>query len=215
MTAATEAVHPVTEKVLVMRQQIWRRLFAAVVGAVALAGSASAQQLFPVISTPVVAAQPPVAQPAPGPTAPTVALPPAVLPQAPASASAATVAPAPGSTVVLGSGGCTTCGATGVHPIGTATRGFVMNSTGGYVGTRCQTGQNCNNGCGSLKADLGVVFGSCRSFFDPCGPRPLNCGLGHGFGVGCGRGGCCFTPVYGTGSCGPFNTCLYDSYLNH
>ena len=52
-------------------------------------------------------------------------------------------------------------------------------------------------------AVLGVVFGTCRSFFAPCGPRPLG---GHGS---------CNHPTGGTGPCGPFNPCVYDSYGNH
>lgn len=192
-----------------MRQGFWRRLVAAAVGAAALAGSASAEHpLSPVISSPVV-----IAQPAPGPTAPTVGVPapaPVVaVPQAPAA-----VAPAG---PVVPTSGCASCAAA-AHPVGTAARGFVMNVSGGYVGTSCQTGQNCNNGCGSLKSDLGVVFGSCRSFFAPCGPRPLSCGHGGCGGGLCGGGlfsGCNHTPVYGTGPCGPFNPCIYDSYLNH
>ncbi|MFO0796296.1 MAG: hypothetical protein U0804_02400 [Gemmataceae bacterium] len=170
-----------------MRLRIWGRLAAAVVGAAALAGSASAQ-------SPVVVPQQVVAQPAPGPTAPTVAAP-GSLP--PAAAASTPVAPAPGTTVVTGQGGCTNCG-----PGGTAHRGFVMNATGGYVGTKCGYGQPCNNGCGSLRSDLGVVFGSCRSFFAPCGPKPL----GHGN---------CNHPVIGSGASAPFNPCNYDSYLNH
>lgn len=68
------------------------------------------------------------------------------------------------------------------------------------------------SGCGNIKSDLGFMFGSCRSFFDPCGPVPCN-GGGHGthrFG----KGGCPSAPYaapYGTG----YNTCCYDSYLNH
>ncbi|HYH65414.1 MAG TPA: hypothetical protein VD866_12025 [Urbifossiella sp.] len=165
-----------------MRLRIWGRLAAAVLGAAALAGSASAQA-----PAPAFVPQQVVAQPAPGPTAPTVAIPgaPATLP--PAAAASVPVAPAPGTTVVNG---------------GTSHRGFVMNATGGYLGTSCGLGQPCNNGCGSLRSDLGLVFGSCRSFFAPCGPKAF----GHG---GCNR------PVLGSGPCGPFNPCVYDSYLNH
>lgn len=173
-----------------MRLRIWGRLTAAAVAATALVGSASAQTPArgPVVFTP----QQVVAQPAPGPTAPTV---PAVPSAPPAAAAGTPVAPAPGATVVTGNGGCTNCGN------GTANRGFVMSATGGYVGTACRFGMPCNNGCGSLRSDLGVVFGSCKSFFSPCGP-----GL-HGRG--------CNHPVGGTGPCGPFNPCVYDSYLNH
>jgi hypothetical protein len=182
---------PVTERWIAMRLRIWGRLAAAVLGAAALAGSASAQALAP-----VVVPQQVVAQPAPGPTAPTVAIPgaPATLP--PAAAASVPVAPAPGTTVVTGNGGCA--------PGGTSHRGFVMNATGGYLGTSCQLGQSCNNGCGSLRSDLGLVFGSCRSYFAPCGVTPF----GHG-------GGSCNRPVIGPGATGPFNPCFYGSYLNH
>ena len=196
-----------------MRLRIWGRLAAAAVGAAALAGSVSAQTPAPVVVPHQV-----VAQPAPGPTSPTVAAPgalpsipvaaqpaPVVVQPAPAAvppAAVAPVAPAPGPAVVAGNGGCSNCG-----PGGTAHRGFVMNATGGYVGTACGYGHPCNNGCGSLRSDLGVVFGSCRSFFSPCGP-----GL-HGVGKH-GRGDCNI-PVFGSGPCGPFNPCIYDSYLNH
>lgn len=168
-----------------MRPQFWRRLMAAAVGAVALAGSAAAQQLSPVPRA-AADARTVVAQPAIGPTAPTVA---------------------PGGVVYPGD---TVYAAPRGH--GTAARGFVMEASGGYYGTNCSTGQGCNNGCGSLKSDLGFALGNCRSYFAPCGPRPLDCG---GFGAcGGGRGGC-LTPVYGRGPCGPFNPCVYDSYLNH
>ena len=172
-----------------MRLRIWGRLAAAVAGVAALAGSASAQTQNP---APVVVPRQVVAQPAPGPTTPTVAVPgaPAALP--PAAAASVPVVPGPGTTVVTGAP------AAG----GTAHRGFLMNAGGGYYGTACRYGQPCNNGCGSLRSDLGMVFGSCKSFFGPCGP-----GLA-------GRG-TCNHPVIGSGPCGPFNPCVYDSYLNH
>ena len=168
-----------------MRLRIWGRLAAAVVGAAALAGSASAQAPAPVVVPQVVA------QPAPGPTVPTVVVPraPAALP--PAAAAAVPTAPAPGTTYVAANGG------------GTSHRGFVMNASGGYFGTSCGLGQQCNSGCGSFRSDLGLVFGSCRSFFAPCGPTLR------------GKHGSCNHPVIGPGASGPFNPCQYDSYLNH
>ena len=174
-----------------MRRQFCRRLFAAAVGVLALAGSVSAQNqtAAPPLAPGVVVTVPPVetaAQPAPGPTVPSV---PATVAAAPVEA-----VPAAGPAVVHGSGGCTNCG-TGRH-------GFVMSGGGGYFGSDCPTGHRCNNGCGSLRSDCGFIFGSCRSFFAPCGPR----GLGGHFQK---------TPVYGTGASGPFNPCIYDSYLNH
>jgi hypothetical protein len=61
------------------------------------------------------------------------------------------------------------------------------------------------------------MFGSCKSFFNPCGPGGN--GHGHGFGRGGhggggihGRcGGWTFATPYGTG----FNHCVYDTFLNH
>jgi hypothetical protein len=71
-----------------------------------------------------------------------------------------------------------------------------------------QYGQGCNNGCGNWKSDAGFIFGSCKSFFDPCGPQP--CGTGRFFN----KQKCPphpFASPYGTG----YNGCNYDSYLNH
>ena len=180
-----------------MRQRIWRRLCAAAVGLAVVAGPAAAQNSTPpapvVIqpASPVTPALPsapstPRAQPAPGPTAPSV--------------------PAAAPVVVTGNGGCTNCTAPGgVASVGGGTggRGFVMSGGGGYFGTNCQSGHNCNSGCGSLRSDAGFVLGSCRSFFAPCGPGLL------------GGSGRCHHPVGGTGPAGPFNPCVYDSYNNH
>jgi len=152
-----------------------RRLFAAVVGLVAAAGAASAQSPQPSY---VVLVQ---AVPAPAPVIP------------------GPVAPAPGSVVVRGQGGCANCTTSVGAPGGPLTFG--------------QYGPGCQNGCGSLRSDAGFIFGSCKSFFAPCGPEPLG-GCGHGgkhggFGRNC--------PIlapnapYGTG----YNGCCYDSYLNH
>lgn len=190
-----------------MRQQMCRRLLAAVVGVAAVAATAPAQQPAPVPATP----------PAP------VALPP--VPVVPNALPGVVAAPAPSSAVLHGYAD------TAVAPrptgVGATVRGYVMDASGGYFGTSCQYGNNCNNGCGSCKADLGFVLGSCRSFFAPCGPNPMSghhgchggllhgggCGgLGGGLGFG---SGCNHTPVYGTGSYGPFNPCFYDSYVNH
>jgi hypothetical protein len=73
-------------------------------------------------------------------------------------------------------------------------------------------GPKDRNGCGSFRSDLGFFFGSCKSFFDPCGPQPCNACSG-------GKGGLfhrnCPPHIpaapYGT----PHNGCAYDSYLNH
>lgn len=168
-----------------MRQWIWRRLFAAATVAIVMSGTASAQDRTPPppLAIPVASVS---AEAATGPTVPTV----------PAASAAAPIAPPADAVVVPPSAGH--------HPIGTAARGFVMEAGGGYYGSNCLTGQTCNNGCGSLKSDCKFLFGSCRSFFSPCGPR-----LGGGAWLDN-----CRTPVYGTGW-GPFNPCCYDTYLNH
>lgn len=179
-----------------MRLRFWGRLALAAVGAAALAGPASAQSPAPVVIPNRVV----VAQPAPGPTVPTVppaAGAPAALP--PAASAATPVAPPAGATVVTGTGSCSNCG-TGS---GTAHRGFVMNVTGGYLGTNCRLGTPCNNGCGSARYDAAFVFGSCRTFFAPCGPNWA------------GKHGSCNVPVLAGGASAPFNPCVYDSYLNH
>ena len=75
----------------------------------------------------------------------------------------------------------------------------------------------CNNGCGNFKHDLGFMFGSCKSFFDPCGPRPCG-GFGRGHGHGrCGGlfGAYCPDTPYGTPYGRGHNGCVYDSWLNH
>jgi len=41
--------------------------------------------------------------------------------------------------------------------VATATRGFVMQSTGQYFCSNCPNGAACNNGAGSLSADVGFV----------------------------------------------------------
>ena len=69
---------------------------------------------------------------------------------------------------------------------------------------------DCNNGCGSAKADCRFMFGSCKSFFNPCGPS----GGGHGprrrWRLGrvtrC-RSARRTVPV--------LEHCVYDSFLNH
>jgi hypothetical protein len=171
-----------------MRQRICRRLFAAATVAIVLAGTASAQDRTGAPPT-IPVASPVGAEAAPGPTAPTVP-----------AASAGAVVSIPESAPT-----------SHYRSVGTAARGFVMESGGGYFCSSCQTGQECNSGCGSLKSDCKFVFGSCRSFFSPCGP---SLGGRHG-GLG-GRLDNCRTPVYGTGSMnGPMNPCVYDSYLNH
>jgi hypothetical protein len=99
------------------------------------------------------------------------------------------------------------------------TREAVSQSAGEYWCSNCPNGQRCNNFTGSFSADLGFAFGPSKSFFAPCGPRVLPDCTGRAFG-GCSGGafgGChkCRTPIYGTGPCGPWSHCTYDSYLNH
>ncbi len=113
----------------------------------------------------------------------------------------AIVAPAPialagGQTYVRGSGGCNGCG----------------------TAAPCNVARDCNNGCGSFKSDCNFMFGSCKSFFDPCGPSGNGHGR-HGGRCGGGLGGHhdrCGTWTFGTGynthGCNP---CVYDSFLNH
>lgn len=180
-----------------MRQRkMWSRLFVAAAGVFALSATASAQYQPAVPPVPPALVQPvnmPIGQP---PVAP----PPVVVqPGAPAPA-----------VVVPGNGGCNGCG--------TANRGYTMS--GGYAGSNCQYGNTkCNNGCGSCKADHAFFFGSCKSFFDPCGPTVGGHGGGFGHGRGCGGGlfggHCPGAPILGRGPAGPFNPCVYDSYANH
>jgi len=97
-------------------------------------------------------------------------------------------------------------------------REAVVQSSGNYWCSNCQNGQNCNNGAGSCKADLGFAFGPSKSFFAPCGPRLFpDCGGGRGcgHGGGSGEGFCCKTAIYGRGPAGPWSHCTYDSFLNH
>ncbi len=119
-----------------------------------------------------------------------------------ASAQQPTYAPAPvqpasGATVIRGTAGCSNCG-----PTTTASRGFTM-SLGKVTGGNCQLGAPCQNGCGSVKSDLAFHFGSCKSFFAPCGPT-----IGHG--PRCGT--LPFAAPFGQGFPCPRP---YDSYANH
>jgi hypothetical protein len=109
----------------------------------------------------------------------------------PAYPAGSPVTPVGGQVYVKGSGGCSSCGS--------------ASSSNAPFGCY-QPG--CNNGCGSLKADCGFMFGSCKSFFDPCGP-----GLGGGHGRG--HGSRCGTFPFGTPYGHGYNGCVYDTYLNH
>jgi hypothetical protein len=164
-------------------QRMCRRIFAAVVGLFAVAGTAAAQ------------------------SPPPSSLPPIAGVSVPAYQAATPITPASGATVIRGQGGCAGCAST---------------VPGGTVSSYPQYGlygPKDRNGCGSYRSDLGFIFGSCKSFFDPCGPQPCGgCGGGGRGGKGCGGGlfnrNCPphqFGQPYGT----PFNGCVYDSYLNH
>jgi hypothetical protein len=77
-----------------------------------------------------------------------------------------------------------------------------------------QYGPGCNSGCGNWKSDAGFIWGSCKSFFDPCGPKGCGGGGLCGGGLFRNRQNCAAHPMavpYGTG----YNGCCYDSYLNH
>jgi hypothetical protein len=199
-------------------RRIWHRLFAAAAAAVVLAGTAAAQTPAPPVAAPVaapaaqpVAPLPAVAQPAPGPVVPSV------------PATVAPLAPGQGAVVVPGNGGV-------YAPNGTYNGGYFMSGPG--TPTRLGSGPN---GCGSCAQDAAFVFGSCRSFFAPCGGVSNGhghggrghhgngcgghggngCGNGHGGGLGFLLRGGCINPVGGTGPAQGFNPCCYDSYLNH
>ena len=191
--------------------RIWHRMFAAVLGVVAVAGVAAAQSPPPQPLPPII----PVAAPVFVPASNTGIAIPDVMPTSGGLNSGASIH------------------TDGLHG--------VLNQPPVAYG---QYGAGCNNGCGSCKSDLGFMFGSCKSYFAPCGPVPCGgvsggCGTGgtgacdgaacggkHGGGLlgrcgglfggrGCGLGGKCPLPTwghpYGTG----YNGCRYDSYLNH
>ena len=210
-----------------MRQRIWRRLFAAAIGLIAAGGTASAQYqtAAPPLAPP--AALTPVVIPVETATQPSVPAAVAGTPIAPgkdaviyaqAAPPGAPVAPVPHTPIWA--------------PPPKGPPGYFMS--GPDTPTRLGSGVN---GCGSCKQDAAFVFGPCKSYFAPCG-NIANGGHfgshggrgGHGGGCGCGIGGGglgghggglgawaagCATPVYGTGRATGFNTCHYDSYLNH
>jgi hypothetical protein len=159
-------------------KQMWRQMFAAVVGVAAIAAVAAAQS------------------PPPRP------LPPIIPVAAPVTSAIPDAMPALGG---LAPAGLRADGATTAPPV-TAPVSYGM------------PGPGCNNGCGSCKHDCGFMFGSCRNFFDPCGPKPCGDGgrrgrCGGGLGGICG-GKCPTTPFgqpYGT----PHSGCRYDSWLNY
>lgn len=187
-------------------QRMWRQLFAALAGVLAIISAASAQ----------APGQISIPQPLPSGTARVQSI------VSPAQVAGAPITPAGGQIYVRGSGGCNGCG------------------SAAPAATPCTTSNGCNNGCGSLKADCGFMFGSCKSFFNPCGPQPSGGGWGgaHGHLLG-GKGGCGSAGACGSGGCGGgllghhgngprcgafpygtpyghgYNGCVYDTYLNH
>jgi len=153
-------------------QKMWRQLFAAVLGVVALGGVASAQN--------------------PAPRSYEMVLPQAM--PVPAKAAVSNpITPVAGAIYMRGSGGCSSCG---------------NGATAAPAPSFAQYGPQQRNGCGSAGADAKFIFGSCKSFFDPCD-------AGGGRGRGCSScSGCPSWPLaqpYGT----KFHGCVYDTYLNH
>ena len=198
-----------------MRQRIWRRLFVAAIGLLAAGGTASAQHqtAAPPLAPP--AALTPVVIPVETPAQPAV-------PSVPAAAAATPVSPGPGA-VVYAQAAPPGAVPPAWAPPPKGPPGYFMS--GPDTPTRLGSGVN---GCGSCKQDLSFVFGPCKTYFAPCGGTAGGHFGGHGgHGGGCGHGGCgghgglsgwaagCATPVYGTGRATGFNTCHYDSYLNH
>ena len=177
-------------------QRMWRQMFAAVLGVAALAGASAAQSPPPRPLPPIVPIAAPVAV-TPAPAAAVPHLMPAVGLDVPAQAPApAAPAPAAPGTVVPPPAANTAYGV-GVH--------------------------GCNNGCGTFKQDCTFMFGSCKSFFNPCASGAADCG---GFGLGRFHGGHCGGGLFGHhGKCPdlpwgtPYGTghsgCKYSSWLNH
>jgi len=93
-----------------------------------------------------------------------------------------------------------------IIPASGATTSFKM-----VGGDGCAISQPCNNGCGSAKGDFAFQFGSCKSFFSPCGPGSGGGLFGGGlFGGRCPKPG--FAQPWGQGwTCPP----IYDTYANH
>ena len=152
-------------------QRMWRPMFAALAGVLAVAGFASAQS------------------PPPKPFPPVQSV------STPGQIVGGPIAPASGSYASEG----------GVKA--------VMHAPIPYAAY----GPGQLNGCGGFKSDLGFMFGTCKSFFDPCGPVPCedrgwNLGkrLGSKFGGKCGCGVHPFGSPYNTGC----NACTYGSYAN-
>lgn len=112
----------------------------------------------------------------------------------PATHAASPVVPVAGSSIIRGNG-CTNCDK---PSLGTT---FKM-----VTGGDCPFGHPCQNGCGSLKSNLAFAFGSCKNFFNPCGPT-WGSGL---FGNKCPKTP--FAAPFGEGWHCPRQ---YDSFTNH
>jgi hypothetical protein len=161
----------------------YRRLLSALVGLLAVAGTAAAQ-------TPAPRSLPPL------PPLPAIPLAPEVTP----AAARADVRPTSGGYV------------SDIAPPETVGRARVAMTNLQAPIQYGQFGPGCANGCGSCKSTTGFIFGSCQSFFDPCGPIPAQ-------GPRCGKAkfGCapCGIHPFGQPYGKPYNGCVYDSYLNH
>lgn len=188
-----------------MRSRIWQLAVAAVL---AISGMASAQTADLIIdkSLPSVPSVPTATQAAPAPMA------------APAAAPATAAQPV-SPIIIHGQGGCTNCGtpATSSYascdPCSTGKRSLL----GGGLLSSLKIGSGCANpvDCGSCASEKTFVFGSCRQFYNPG-----NDCWKHGFGGGCGAGGCghgggckkCGLIPPGPGGLGA-PICVYGSYL--
>lgn len=202
-------------------QTMSQRLFAAVAAVLGFGGLAAAQYTEPnrlpaIPLAPTQQVQMVQYQTLPqGPNQPNqIVSIPQVMPAqtaAPQTQPVQAVAPAPAATpgaLVAASGttGCSTCG-NGVR----APNPYLPQNTAIGAGLAPvpynETCAQCANGCGSIKSTSGFIFGSCKSFFNPCGPIPC--------GGACSGSHKCGKYPYGTPYGKGFNTCVYDSNLNH
>ncbi len=128
---------------------------------------------------------------------------------------AATIAPQPVNTTVstatnTAGFGCSNCGnsggRTGANPY--LPKNAILGAGLAPV-PYAEYCSQCANGCGSLKSNIGFYLGSSKSFFNPCGPVPCNIWGSSSICQKCGVFP--YGKPYGTG----FNTCNYDSYMNH
>ncbi len=196
-------------------KRLSQRCFAAIAAVLGLGGMATAQYGAP---NPLPAIPIPPAQTAQYvPFQPIVEAPRQSVQQV-QSIQAAPVAQQPTSVATVGGSvgaGCSNCGDSTKRP-GSSSY-LPKNATLGAGLAPVPYAEYCSecaNGCGSLKSNIGFYLGSCKSFFNPCGPVPCNI---WGNPSACRGGGCqhCgvhpYAKPYGTG----YNTCVYDSYLNH